>query len=40
MSIIIPIRDLKNTSKIAQMCYAADEPIFVTENGYGDWAGH
>lgn len=33
---IIPIRDLKNTSKISQMCHASDEPIFITKNGYGD----
>lgn len=33
---IIPIRDLKNTSKISQMCHASNEPIFVTKNGYGD----
>jgi PHD/YefM family antitoxin component YafN of YafNO toxin-antitoxin module len=33
---IIPIRDLKNTSKISQMCRESDEPIFVTKNGYGD----
>ncbi|NLU10792.1 MAG: type II toxin-antitoxin system Phd/YefM family antitoxin [Tepidanaerobacter acetatoxydans] len=33
---IIPIRDLKNTSEISQMCQASDEPIFITKNGYGD----
>ena len=33
---IIPIRDLKNTSKISQMCQEATEPIFITKNGYGD----
>ena len=33
---IIPIRDLKNTSAISQMCQNANEPIFVTKNGYGD----
>jgi len=33
---IIPIRDLKNTSKISQMCVATSDPIFVTKNGYGD----
>ncbi len=33
---IVPIRDLKNTSKISQMCKNATEPIFVTKNGYGD----
>ena len=33
---IIPIRDLKNTSKISQMCHESKEPIFVTKNGYGE----
>ena len=33
---IIPIKDLKNTSSISQLCHSADEPIFVTKNGYGD----
>lgn len=33
---IIPIRDLKNTSEISDMCHAVNEPIFVTKNGYGD----
>ena len=33
---IVPIRDLKNTSKISQMCHDSEEPIFVTKNGYGD----
>ncbi len=33
---IIPIRDLKNTSEISQMCHESKEPIFVTKNGYGD----
>ena len=33
---IIPIRDLKNTGAISQMCHEASEPIFVTKNGYGD----
>ena len=33
---IIPIRDLKNTSMISQMCHELDEPIFITKNGYGD----
>ncbi len=32
---IIPIRDLKNTSKISQMCKEATEPIYITKNGYG-----
>ncbi len=33
---IIPIRDLKNTSELSQMCKEAKEPIFITKNGYGD----
>ena len=33
---IIPIRDLKNTSEISQLCKEVNEPIFVTKNGYGD----
>ncbi|MDR1000768.1 MAG: type II toxin-antitoxin system Phd/YefM family antitoxin [Clostridiales bacterium] len=33
---IIPIKDLKNTSEISELCRNAGEPIFVTKNGYGD----
>ncbi|MCH5162086.1 MAG: type II toxin-antitoxin system Phd/YefM family antitoxin [Clostridiales bacterium] len=33
---IIPIRDLKETAKISEMCNLSNEPIFVTKNGYGD----
>ncbi len=33
---IIPIRDLRDTTKLSEMCNATDEPIFVTKNGYGD----
>ena len=33
---IIPIRDLKNTSQISDICHSSNEPIFVTKNGYGD----
>lgn len=33
---IIPIRDLKDTSAISQMCHEATEPIYITKNGYGD----
>lgn len=33
---IIPIRDLKNTSEISDICHNTSEPIFVTKNGYGD----
>lgn len=33
---IIPIRDLRDTTKLSEMCNATNEPIFVTKNGYGD----
>ncbi len=33
---IIPIRDLKNTSEISQLCHDSNDPIFITKNGYGD----
>ena len=33
---IIPIKDLKNTSEISEMCHRTTEPIYVTKNGYGD----
>lgn len=33
---IIPIKDLKNTSEISEMCREASEPIYITKNGYGD----
>lgn len=33
---IIPIKELKNTSEISEACHSAQEPIFITKNGYGD----
>ena len=33
---IIPIRDLRDTGKMSEMCNASREPIFITKNGYGD----
>ena len=33
---IIPIRDLKNTSEISDLCHSYEEPVFITKNGYGD----
>lgn len=33
---IIPIRDLKDTAAISQMCSESKEPIYITKNGYGD----
>lgn len=36
MPAILPIRDLKNTAKISELCRVTDAPIFITKNGYGD----
>ncbi|MGM9971132.1 MAG: type II toxin-antitoxin system Phd/YefM family antitoxin [Anaeroplasmataceae bacterium] len=33
---IIPIKDLRDTNKISDLCNETNEPIFVTKNGYGD----
>lgn len=33
---IIPIKDLKNTAEISELVHAADEPVYITKNGYGD----
>lgn len=33
---IIPIRDLKDTAAISQMCNESQEPVYITKNGYGD----
>ena len=33
---IMPIKDLKDTSSISDLCHKTDEPIFITKNGYGD----
>ena len=32
----IPIRDLKNTSEISNLCQNTHGPIFITKNGYTD----
>ena len=32
---IIPIRDLKDTTAISQMCNESNEPVYITKNGYG-----
>ena len=36
MPTIIPIKDLKDTSRVSELCHRTDEPIYVTKNGYGD----
>ena len=33
---IIPIKDLKDTARVSELCHSVDEPIFITKNGYGD----
>lgn len=33
---IIPIKELKKTSEISEMCHEVDGPIYITKNGYGD----
>jgi len=33
---IRPIKDLRNTSEISELCHSKQEPIFITKNGYGD----
>ena len=33
---IIPIKELKDTTKISELCHRSDEPVFITKNGYGD----
>ena len=36
MPMIVPVRDLKDTNKISELCNKEMRPIFVTKNGYGD----
>ena len=33
---IRPITDLRNTTEISELCHARREPLFITNNGYGD----
>ena len=33
---IIPMKDLRNTNEIMDMCKESNDPIFVTKNGYGE----
>ena len=30
---IVPMKELRNTNEISEMCHAKQEPIFVTKNG-------
>ena len=36
MPVIMPIKDLRNTSVISDMAHKIQEPIFITKNGYSD----
>lgn len=36
MPLIIPIKDLRNTTEISNMAHKEQEPIFITKNGYSD----
>lgn len=33
---IRPIAELRNTSKISEICHEKKEPVFITKNGYGN----
>lgn len=33
---VIPIKELKNTAEILDMCHKSEETICVTKNGYSD----
>lgn len=33
---IIPIRELRDTNTISEICHNTEEPVFITKNGYGD----
>ena len=33
---ILPIKDLRDTNRISELCNETNEPIFITKNGYGD----
>lgn len=33
---IRPIKDLRNTTEISDLCHRKQEPIYITKNGYGD----
>lgn len=36
MQKIIPISELRNTSKINDLCVNSKDPIYITKNGYGE----
>ena len=36
MPLIMPIKDLRNTTEISNLAHKEQEPIFITKNGYRD----
>ena len=36
MPLIMPIKDLRNTTEISNLAHREQEPIFITKNGYSD----
>ena len=36
MPLIMPMKDLRNTTKISNIAHKTQEPIFITKNGYID----
>lgn len=36
MPLIMPIKDLRNTTEISNLAHKVQEPIFITKNGYSD----
>lgn len=36
MPIIMPIKELRNTTEISNIAHREQEPIFITKNGYSD----
>lgn len=36
MPVIVPVRNLKDTNKISELCNRVKQPIFITKNGYGN----
>ena len=33
---ILPIKELKNSARISDLCNQSDEPLYITKNGYAD----
>ena len=36
MPLILPIKDLRNTTEITNLAHKEQEPIFITKTGYSD----